>query len=143
MIICTKCGIEKEDEEFRWRNKAKGLRRRTCKECLKKIDKEYYKNNPERQEKVTLARERNRQKAKDFVKECKEKCSCEKCGETRSYVLDFHHKDPLKKSFEICSSENRSIDNIKKEIEKCGVLCANCHRELHYLNLSYEDYINN
>ena len=54
------------------------------------------------------------------------------CGEDRWYVLDFHHIGD--KDFNISQKvqEGCSLDTIKKEIEKCIVLCANCHREVHY-----------
>lgn len=54
------------------------------------------------------------------------------CGDTRWYVLDFHHLRD--KSFAISEviSKGVSLETIKSEIEKCITLCANCHRELHY-----------
>lgn len=40
----------------------------------------------------------------------------------------------------------RGIDSLKKEIDKCICLCANCHREFHYLEKQYgitiEEYLN-
>jgi hypothetical protein len=69
-----------------------------------------------------------------FFKEYKKQLFCEKCGDKRWYVLEFHHLDPTKKDFSIASSAKR-FGNIKfmEEIKKCEVLCANCHRELHFL----------
>ena len=52
--------------------------------------------------------------------------------------LDFHHLRD--KEFNIANEiKNLSIDNLKKEIDKCIVLCANCHRKLHYYDLSIEE----
>lgn len=52
--------------------------------------------------------------------------------------LDFHHlKD---KEFNISNEiRNLSIENLKKEINKCVVLCSNCHRKLHYYDLSIDE----
>ena len=55
---------------------------------------------------------------------------CKDCGETNSIVLDFHHRNANEKSFSLTGSfcYSRSRDAILKEIKKCDVLCANCHR---------------
>ena len=53
---------------------------------------------------------------------------CERCGwhENQS-GLQFHHKDPIQKEFIIGNVANKSWDSIKKEMQKCILLCANCH----------------
>jgi predicted HNH restriction endonuclease len=58
---------------------------------------------------------------------------CEKCGYNK-YIgaLEFHHLDPNKKDFEISNVKKRSFnDNIKSELDKCIIVCSNCHREIH------------
>jgi hypothetical protein len=58
---------------------------------------------------------------------------CEKCGYNKDIsALEFHHLDPSQKDFNI-SSRNLSSDwnVIKTEVDKCIVVCANCHREIH------------
>jgi 5-methylcytosine-specific restriction endonuclease McrA len=58
---------------------------------------------------------------------------CVKCGYFKCLdVLEFHHKDPSKKLFGIGQNKlTRSWESVKAEIEKCDLLCANCHREIH------------
>ena len=58
---------------------------------------------------------------------------CAKCGYSKyPEVLEFHHKHPSEKDFSISKSGHcRSWQRVKTEIEKCNLLCANCHRELH------------
>ena len=58
---------------------------------------------------------------------------CEKCGYNKCIAaLDFHHLNPLEKDFSIGNKGyTRSWENIKKEIDKCILVCANCHREIH------------
>ncbi len=57
---------------------------------------------------------------------------CELCGYNKCYkALDFHHKDPLTKDFDI-SSNSYSFEKMKKEADKCMLICSNCHRELHH-----------
>jgi len=57
---------------------------------------------------------------------------CFKCDYNKSYsALEFHHREPHKKDFTIASNTNIAWNKLKKEIEKCDLLCANCHREEH------------
>lgn len=58
---------------------------------------------------------------------------CEKCGYNKCLeALEFHHIDPSQKDF-ILSDRNLilSWQEIKKELDKCILVCANCHREIH------------
>lgn len=58
---------------------------------------------------------------------------CVSCGYCKSSAaLDFHHKDPNTKLFNLSTAwHSKSLNLIRKEIEKCELLCANCHREQH------------
>lgn len=55
---------------------------------------------------------------------------CEKCGyEGLPASFDFHHIDPSVKSFSISSDPHtRKWERVKEELDKCQLLCANCHR---------------
>ena len=57
---------------------------------------------------------------------------CEDCGENRDIpsIYDFHHKDPNQKDFSI-GKQAKSFESIKKELDKCSLLCAVCHRIRH------------
>lgn len=59
---------------------------------------------------------------------------CEICGYNKCIAaLDFHHIDPSKKDFGISATNiYKNIEALKKEADKCILVCANCHRELHY-----------
>jgi len=58
---------------------------------------------------------------------------CEICGYNKCMaVLVFHHRDEKKKSFNISQKVGQKLSNLKKEADKCMLLCANCHRELHW-----------
>ena len=58
---------------------------------------------------------------------------CERCGYDRCMdALEFHHTCPNEKDFSISSKGyTRSWVRVKAELDKCIMLCANCHRELH------------
>lgn len=86
------------------------------------------------------AKERNRAMQYYYrhkrIKECVELKGgcCEECGYNNCIrALDFHHTNPEEKSFELNSRTImvHSWDEIIKEVNKCKLLCSNCHRELH------------
>ena len=58
---------------------------------------------------------------------------CQVCGYDRCIeALEFHHLDPTQKDFGIShKGYTRSWEKVKEEVEKCILLCANCHREFH------------
>ena len=58
---------------------------------------------------------------------------CQRCGYDRcTEALEFHHLTSTKKDFGISSKGyTRSWEKIRAELDKCVLLCANCHREIH------------
>ena len=79
-------------------------------------------------ERVTNKRRQLKEKAVDYKggKCCK--CDYSKC----IGALEFHHTDPNEKDFSMSvQGYTRSWEKIKKELDKCILVCANCHREIH------------
>jgi hypothetical protein len=76
--------------------------------------------------------QRRREKVRQMAVEYKGG-GCEVCGYNRCIeALEFHHLDPTQKDFGISAKGySRSWEKVKREIEKCVLLCANCHREFH------------
>lgn len=68
----------------------------------------------------------------DFADQFK-KDGCLICGEKDPCCLQFHHLNPKEKSIEVSKLVNQKapITRIAEEIEKCVVLCANCHAKFH------------
>ena len=57
---------------------------------------------------------------------------CVVCGYNRSVTaMEFHHLDPTQKDFGISSNSNRAWEKIRIELDKCVLVCSNCHREIH------------
>jgi 5-methylcytosine-specific restriction endonuclease McrA len=61
---------------------------------------------------------------------------CASCGYNKTLsALEFHHKDPKQKDFAISRRMNgateATFELLKKELDKCNLLCSNCHREAH------------
>lgn len=117
--------------------KKAGLQR--CSKCRQvKAISEFYTNHPyckECNNKHTIGRQR---KVKQFLIDYKGG-RCQHCGYNEcAAAFDFHHLDPSAKDFNISRLGTRSIKSDKmslvlKEIDKCLLLCSNCHRKLHYL----------
>lgn len=127
MKICSKCGealpltdYHKNGFDRQGNQKYRGY----CKKCANKRETERYW---EKRAAVDAQR-----------------IQCVKCGETRAHVLDFHHIDKNEKDFTI-GQMKKGLKAIQEEIKKCVCLCANCHRDFHYLetneNMTIEQYI--
>ena len=144
--ICSKCKTEKPISEFRFRNKSKGTYHSQCKDCEKQRDKIHYQESKERQVSVRETAQFQKERNLQLVENVRSN-GCRKCGEKRFYVLDFHHRIPNSKEDVIAHMiKSSSAERLLEELSKCDVLCANCHREYHYLEkekgISYDDYIN-
>lgn len=111
--VCKICNQEKNLKEYYIVN---GKTMYWCKDCQKQKEQEKYK-----------------EKTNQII-EYKKTLHCKKCGENRYYLLDFHHRNPNEKKYTISNNTRANFETIKKEIEKCDVLCSNCHREWHYLS---------
>jgi hypothetical protein len=97
------CSSQSESSGFRW----------ICKACASK---------------------QTTQKQKDQKQKCLEYkgSKCEICGYRKSSrSLHFHHTDPTQKDFTIAKYRMRSWESIKAELDKCQLVCANCHGEIH------------
>lgn len=126
---CSKCKKRKSEKEFS--KKGKGLQP-YCKECHKTYRRAHYLQN--RKHLIGLIRKR-RKALQQWLRDWKAEHKCERCPEDHPACLDFHHKDPKSKEgnmAEIAHSRGWGIERMKKEISKCLLLCANCHRKLHW-----------
>jgi len=94
----------------------------------KRADEKYYlKNSKEIYQKKKLKRHRIKEELV-FIKGGK----CENCGYDRCIsALEFHHEGDKKEDNLNTIIKNASKEKVLKEVEKCILLCANCHRELH------------
>ena len=126
--LCTKCGQVKPIFEFGLNKSKKDGLQCHCKECVKLYRKQHYENNKQYYKDKAKA---YRQAGRDCLIEYKSHLICSECGESRWWLLDFHHTNPSEKDCEV-SKLIDAPNKLKKELEKCIVLCANCHRNLHY-----------
>lgn len=129
--MCNKCKIEKQVSDFTKNKQKKSGYNYYCKECNKSYQKEHYKANKA----DYIDKKNNRKKSlKEFVVSIKDVAKCYRCHEGDIACLDFHHINNNDKDFNIALAVNHgvSIETLKKEIDKCIILCSNCHRKLHY-----------
>lgn len=76
---------------------------------------------------------KRRLKDLSWLADLKSSLICQKCGENRWWLLDFHHLDPFTKDKSVSDLiKSSSRERVLEEINKCEVLCANCHRDLHF-----------
>lgn len=110
---CTRCGIKLTDINAYFR-KDKNLYHSHCKECHA---------------------HHSREKRTKFKSKCVEYLGneCNKCGYNKNIsALDFHHKNPEDKEFLVSKMDKKPWNLVSEELDKCLLLCANCHREEHY-----------
>lgn len=80
----------------------------------------------------TVYNKRNHKRVKEKCVAYKGGC-CQHCGYNKCMAaLDFHHLDPSQKDFSF-SKKKAKWETLKPELDKCMLLCANCHREVHAL----------
>jgi hypothetical protein len=94
----------------------------------------YSKTYYEKNKKEVIQKINAKKKAhKEWFAKFKATKSCTICGESRPATLDFHHTDPKKTNKKVHKlvSDGHTKIRLLKEIEKCVVLCSNCHRVHH------------
>jgi hypothetical protein len=123
---CSGCRITKPISEFNFKNRAAGVRHSYCRECGKKITRSHYKRNKRAYlDRNTRARIRHR----ELIRRVKAR-PCAGCGvQYPYYVMDFDHRNGKDKVFGLNAVDRMTLPGILREIEKCDVVCANCHRE--------------
>lgn len=82
--------------------------------------------------------EKNYQRVKNYRQKMKLRLveykggKCSLCGYNKCVkALEFHHIDPHKKDFQISRYSNLKWETVVREVDKCILVCSNCHREIH------------
>ena len=128
--ICSKCRLTKDAAEFSFRSKSKGTRHSYCLDRGRAFAKNHYAKN------VLYYVEKARARRNELMGEINEKLfnylethPCVDCGESDPVVLEFDHVRG-KKSYNVSMMGWVGFpwDSLLREIAKCEVRCANCHR---------------
>lgn len=140
---CTKKKFYKYKEEHPDRVRATAAKtREKHRDEIRKRNRDFYektKNDPNHIAARKASYEKNKNKMHENARNKriafneKYKTPCKKCGESRLYLIQFHHIDPSTKAFCIgASATAKTEDVLAEEIKKCICLCSNCHDEFHY-----------
>jgi hypothetical protein len=141
---CTVCRIEKPTTDFYSDKKMKSGLRADCKECVRAKERERqkdpsrHKRHIETSKAYSLARRLDMQV---YVLTILNQRGCIDCGETDPIVLDFDHvRDTKTSGISRMMRHYCTWEELEKEIAKCDVRCANCHRrktakERHYYSM--------
>ena len=112
MKKCSTCQSIKPLADFYKKGKS-GRTNSLCKKCFNKF-----------------CQDRWVQRKKEMIELLGGKCC--RCGYSKCYeALEFHHKDPATKNFDWKKARGVSYDKMVAEVNKCDLVCANCHREIH------------
>jgi hypothetical protein len=131
--ICSKCLLLLPETDF-YRKTPTNLRS-DCKSChkltMRSRSKEHYNENKEYYRKRN---ERSRKELAQLIKQYKIKHNiCTDCKLPHPpWRLEFDHIDPKLKTAEVSTLTSFSKEKILKEISKCQIVCANCHRDRTY-----------
>jgi hypothetical protein len=120
---CGRCGRTRLHKFFNQRRG--GQLQSYCRDCHREANQAHYRGNKEAHLEKAY---RRRAQLRQLINEAKTR-PCADCGISYpSYVMDFDHRED--KSFAISQAwRARSWSRVLSEIEKCDVVCANCHRE--------------
>ena len=123
---------EKSKELYKVKKEEIKLRTSIYRANNKEKLREYYSNTKEVQIQQVLQRRENNKAEYILLKGGKcEICGFEYNGENAA-CFDFHHENPEEKEYNPSTAIRLRREKALKELEKCQLVCANCHRLIHY-----------
>jgi len=132
--ICIVCKVEKPIEQFYINRSRPNGRQNKCKICQHLWQKDWLRRNPDKRLAKRSYNQRRREEIYDYVNNLKTK-PCTDCGnEYNPWQMQFDHIDT--KIGNISDMVvNNTLRAIKEELEKCELVCANCHANRTYYRL--------
>lgn len=126
---CRTCKTWKPKDEFNYRDSERRLLQYDCRECAQKHRRNSYANH---QETARASNDEWTQRAvetaREYVYEYLSTHPCVDCGNNNVLVLTFDHVRCTKKeAVSVMVGRGRSLKTIQAEMEKCDVVCFNCH----------------
>ncbi len=139
MRECTKCKMKKPLSNFGKKAKSKDGIHPWCKECSRLESRNFYKKNPEpykKRSRITCKKLSKLQRTQADQIKLHLGCFC--CQETLLCLLDYHH---LEEGIPVPRAVSHSRTRFLRELKKCIVVCANCHRKIHAKYITLPDTI--
>lgn len=127
--LCSTCAENKPFGSY-YKHHRRGLQAQ-CILCKKEYNKNHYKKDSAKYKtRAAKLNQEYKEEVQSYLISYLKEHTCVRCPETDIVVLDFDHINPEGKEFSISAGirSKLKIGRIKVEIEKCQVLCANCHR---------------
>lgn len=90
----------------------------------------YQNSSPEEKARLARVGKRRKEKHSVLISAYKSECGCYHCGENDVDILEYHHIDPKQKEHELCHLYGYRLEKIWEELNKCIVVCANCHTKI-------------
>ena len=126
MKRCSMCGETKSLDDFHRNTTRADGRQTVCKPCNIERNKRWYREHPEARLRMDHHARSRRRRAHAMVLAYLLQHPCVDCGEADPVVLEFDHLRDKTKN--VSALLNSTLAKIRREIEKCEVVCANCHR---------------
>ena len=113
-MVCSRCGQDKPTADFYFR-RTENRHHPYCRPCHNEYTQERFKRRKE--EAIAYLGGR-----------------CVDCGDAfHPSVFEFHHRDPSKKDLTGSQIKRGAWTRVRLELDKCDLLCANCHRIRHWV----------
>jgi hypothetical protein len=123
---CTQCKARKPISEFNYKRRVDEIRHSYCRDCGKKITQSHYK----RRKRLYLDRNLRAYRERRNIVITAKSQPCADCGvQYPYYVMDLDHREGVIKQLSLHAVHRVSKRAVLLEIEKCDVVCSNCHRE--------------
>lgn len=127
--VCTRCKVDKPLTEYFKTKRSKDGLQPACKSCM---NISYKASRGKKVAHYNAVQKQRELKKAAWLQEYKQTQRCLLCPEDDSSCLDFHHVDPLTKDGDVSDIvRGVSLEKLQRELDKCVMLCSNCHRKLH------------
>jgi hypothetical protein len=128
---CRGCGANQPINSFNWKSKERGIRQNVCRVCSREPSRMYYERDRAKHiARVALNNARYRTRNRHNLRELLAAAACSDCGIADFCILEFDHREASLKLDDVSHLLAKAISwsALLAEIQKCDIVCANCHR---------------